>query len=89
MQSRIRNEQLREKIMNPMEAAQLIKDGMVIGTSGFTPSGYPKVVPLALAERVKSTNEKMKLTLYSGASLGPEVDGAWAEAGILAKRLPY
>jgi len=89
MQSRIRNEQLKEKIMNPMEACKLIKDGMVIGTSGFTPSGYPKVVPLALADRVKSSKEKMKLTLYSGASLGPEVDGAWAEAGIIAKRLPY
>ena len=89
MQSRIRNEQLKEKIMSPMEACKLIKDGMVIGTSGFTPSGYPKVVPLALAERVKTDNEKMKLTLYSGASLGPEVDGAWAEAGIIAKRLPY
>lgn len=36
------------------EAAQnLIKDGDNVGTSGFTPSGYPKAVPLALAEKVK------------------------------------
>ncbi|MEI6858136.1 acetyl-CoA hydrolase/transferase family protein [Psychrilyobacter sp.] len=89
MQSRIRNEKLKEKIMSPMEACKIIKNGMVVGTSGFTPSGYPKVVPLALAERVKESKEIMKLTLYSGASLGPEVDGAWAEAGIIAKRLPY
>ncbi|MCY6371917.1 acetyl-CoA hydrolase/transferase family protein [Clostridium ganghwense] len=86
---RIRNKELLGKIMSAEEASTLIKDGMVIGASGFTPSGYPKAVPFALAERVKATDEKMKLTLYSGASLGPEVDGAWAEAGIIAKRLPY
>ncbi|WMJ82378.1 acetyl-CoA hydrolase/transferase family protein [Clostridium sp. MB40-C1] len=86
---RIRNNELLEKVMTAEEAINFIQDGMVIGTSGFTPSGYPKVVPLTLAEKVKKTGEKMKLTLYSGASLGPEVDGAWAEAGIIAKRLPY
>ncbi|MCY6960659.1 acetyl-CoA hydrolase/transferase family protein [Clostridium brassicae] len=86
---RIRNKELLEKVMIAEEAIKHIKDGMVIGTSGFSPSGYPKVVPLTLAEKIKKTGEKMKLTLYSGASLGPEVDGAWAEAGIIAKRLPY
>ncbi|MCY6484319.1 acetyl-CoA hydrolase/transferase family protein [Clostridium aestuarii] len=86
---RIRNKELFNKMMSAEEASNLIKDGMVIGASGFTPSGYPKAVPLALAERVKKSGKKMKITLYSGASLGPEVDGAWGEAGIIAKRLPY
>ncbi|MCK5779955.1 MAG: acetyl-CoA hydrolase/transferase family protein [Psychrilyobacter sp.] len=89
MESRIRKIELRERVTTPLEASNFIKDGMVIGTSGFTPSGYPKVVPLALAERVVTSKEDMKITLYSGASLGPEVDGAWAKAGIIAKRLPY
>jgi succinyl-CoA:acetate CoA-transferase len=76
-------------IASAEEAADLIKDGMVIGASGFTPSGYPKAVPLALAERVKKTGERLKASLYTGASAGPELDGAWAEAGIVSKRLPY
>ncbi|MEK6264467.1 MAG: acetyl-CoA hydrolase/transferase family protein [Clostridium sp.] len=86
---RIRNACLESKIMSAEEAATLIKDKMVVGVSGFTPSGYPKAVPLALATRVKATGEKMKLTLYSGASVGPEIDKAWVEAGIMSKRLPY
>jgi succinyl-CoA:acetate CoA-transferase len=31
-------------------AARLIKTGMTVGMSGFTIVGYPKAVPLALAE---------------------------------------
>ncbi|MEG1584973.1 MAG: acetyl-CoA hydrolase/transferase C-terminal domain-containing protein, partial [Anaerovorax sp.] len=75
--------------MSAEEAAKLVRDGMVIGVSGFTPSGYPKAVPLAVAERAKTGGEKFKVTLYTGASVGPEIDGAWAEAGIIKKRLPY
>ncbi|MGK0466100.1 acetyl-CoA hydrolase/transferase family protein [Clostridium sp.] len=86
---RIRNACLESKIVSAEEASTLIKDKMVVGVSGFTPSGYPKAVPLALATRVKATGEKMKLTLYSGASVGPEIDKAWVDAGIMAKRLPY
>ncbi|WP_231701842.1 acetyl-CoA hydrolase/transferase family protein [Crassaminicella thermophila] len=89
LDNRIRNKELFNKVMTAEEASKFIHDEMVIGVSGFTPSGYPKAVPLALAERVKQSGEKMHLALYSGASLGPEVDGAWAEAGIIAKRLPY
>lgn len=86
---RIRNEELKKKVVSAEKAAELIKNDMVIGVSGFTPSGYPKAVPLALAERVKMSGEEMKLTLYTGASVGPEIDGAWAQAGIISKRLPY
>ncbi|EQK76705.1 acetyl-CoA hydrolase/transferase N-terminal domain protein [Clostridioides difficile CD111] len=88
LSGRLRNKELCDLIMNADEAAKIIEDGMVIGVSGFTPSGYPKAVPLAVSERAKS-GEKIKLTVYSGASLGPEVDGAWSEAGIIERRLPY
>lgn len=77
LSGRLRNKELCDLIMNADEAAKIIEDGMVIGVSGFTPSGYPKAVPLAVSERAKS-GEKIKLTVYSGASLGPEVDGAWS-----------
>ncbi len=89
LEERIRNTALMNKITDDERASSLIKDGMTVAVSGFTPSGYPKAVPVALANRVKKENVKMKLNLFSGASLGPEIDKAWTEAGIISKRLPY
>lgn len=87
--NRIRNDKLYKKITNAYDASLLIEDGMVIGVSGFTPSGYPKAVPLALAERIQKQDSKLKVSLYSGASLGPEIDKAWTDAGIISRRVPY
>ena len=87
LSARIRNQALREKIISAEAAASLIKAGMNIGTSGFTPSGYPKAVPLALAERIRQ--EKFTVNLWTGASVGKELDAALAEVGGIAKRLPY
>lgn len=84
---RLRCDKIRSKIMTADEAAKLIKDGMIIGTSGFTPSGYPKAVPLALAKRAEK--EDFKITLYTGASVGDELDGALSRAGVIKKRIPY
>ena len=40
--------------MTPSEAAhKFFKTGMTVGFSGFTPAGYPKVVPIALADMVE------------------------------------
>lgn len=89
LNERIKNQEVMKKVVSAEVAASLVKDGMVIGVSGFSPSGYPKAVPLALAQRVKDTGEKMKLTLYTGASVGAEIDGAWSEVGIISKRMPY
>ena len=84
---RIRNEQLRSKVVTAEEAATWIKDGMVLGMSGFTRAGDVKVVPLALVEKAKT--ESFKVDVYTGASLGPEVDQYMAEAGIIRKRGPF
>lgn len=84
---RVRNAALRAKIVSAEEAAAAIKPGMNVGTSGFTPAGYPKAVPLALAERIKK--EKFKINLWTGASVGKELDGALAECEGVQKRLPY
>ena len=86
--ARLRNERAFSLLMTADAAAQLVKDGMTIGVSGFTPSGYPKAVPLALAERAKK-GDKFKADLYTGASVGPEIDSAWTEAGIIRRRFPY
>ncbi len=84
---RVRCKALHSKIVTAEEAAAYIKPGMNVGTSGFTPSGYPKVVPTALAERMKK--EPFKINLWTGASTGQEEDGALAEAHGIKFRMPY
>lgn len=83
---------LQSKIKTPEEIAALIEDDEVIACSGFTPAGYPKVIPPAIADRGRRLKEQgysFGLTLYTGASVGDELDGEWARAGITKKRLPY
>ena len=75
------------KVVSPEEAAMHIKDGMIVGMSGFTRAGDAKVVPMALAERAK--REGLKITLMTGASLGSDVDKTLAEAHALSRRLPF
>jgi len=74
--------------MSAEAAAEFIKDGMIIATSGFTPSGYPKSVPKALAKR-KNEGEDLGITLITGASVGDELDGELARSGVLKRRFPY
>ncbi|MBL4926886.1 acetyl-CoA hydrolase/transferase family protein [Fuscibacter oryzae] len=87
MQDRIRNAALHQRIMSAPEAAAMIKDGMVVGMSGFTRAGEAMAVPLALAERAKT--EPLKITLMTGASLGHDLDKILAEAHVTARRMPF
>ncbi|MGL5206619.1 MAG: acetyl-CoA hydrolase/transferase family protein [Acidaminococcaceae bacterium] len=87
IKSRVHCDAALAKITTAEAAAALIKDGMNVGVSGFTPSGYPKAVPLALAERAKT--EPLKINLWTGASVGPEIDSALTNAGVIERRLPY
>lgn len=89
MRKRIRCLKLLDKIVDAETAAAMIKDGMNIGTSGFSPCGYPKAIPLALAKRVRENNEKLQVSLFTGASVGDELDGEWTRAGIIKRRVPY
>lgn len=89
MWERLRDKRLADKIVTAEEAASWIEDGMTIGLSGFTRAGDAKVVPLALAERVKQDNKPFGVNVYTGASLGSDVDAVMAEAGIVNKRLPF
>lgn len=87
IRDRVRNTALHAKIVSAEEAAAIIKPGMNVATSGFTPCGYPKAVPLALAERMKK--EPFQVNLWTGASVGKELDGALAEVNGINRRLPY
>lgn len=87
LKKKLRHEELKSKVVSPEEAAAWITDGMVLGMSGFTRAGDVKVVPLALVEKAKT--EKFKVDVFTGASLGPEVDQYMAQAGIIRKRGPF
>lgn len=84
---RIRDSRLHDRVVTPEEAASWIQDGMTLGLSGFTRAGDVKAVPFALADRAR--HESFKVNVYTGASLGSDVDKLFAEAGILGKRLPF
>ncbi len=85
---RLRHPDLFARITTADVAANLIADGMSVGVSGFTPSGYPKKVTLALAAAVKA-GRRCRINLFSGASVGPEIENALAEVDAVARRTPY
>ena len=84
---RVRNKDLQSKIVTAEEVANWIKPGMTLACSGFTASGYPKAIPMALAERMKK--EPFTVNIWTGASTGSELDGALAEVKGIKQRLPY
>lgn len=78
---------LHSKICSAVQAANLIQDGNIVACSGFTKTGYSKaVLPALCAQKVRF---RQGISLYSGASLGEDLDGALAESGILKKRFPF
>ena len=90
--TRISSPELAAKVMTADDAAAFINPGDSVGMSGFTGAGYPKLVPQALARRIKRAHgfgEDFKIGLWTGASTAPEVDGVLAEVHGIAKRLPY
>ncbi|GBQ29524.1 acetyl-CoA hydrolase/transferase family protein [Gluconacetobacter sacchari] len=90
--SRIRNAAFRAKVTTAEEAATHIRPGSMVGMSGFTGSGYPKAVPQALAaiiEKEKGLGNDFRIRLFTGASTGPELDGALAKVNGISFRMPY
>ncbi len=89
---RIRHAGLRSRVTSAEDAAAIIRNGDTVGMSGFTGSGYPKAVPLALADRIVAEHgagNPFKVRMWTGASTGPELDGALAKADGIDFRLPY
>jgi succinyl-CoA:acetate CoA-transferase len=78
--------------MSAADAATFIASNSTVGMSGFTGSGYPKAVPLALAARIEAEHaagNPFRVRIWTGASTGPELDGALARANGIEFRLPY
>src|SRR5215210_9218740 len=89
---RIQHSGLRRKIVPAEAAAALIPPRGTVGMSGFTGSGYPKEVPLALARRITQANAAgagFRINVWTGASTAPELDGALAAVDGIELRLPY
>ena len=86
-EDRIRRPSLMAKVMSASQAAELFEDGMSVGMSGFTRAGDAKALPLALVERARRA--PLNLTLLTGASLGNDSDGLMANAGVVARRMPF
>jgi len=79
-------------ILTAAEAAEFVQNGYTVGVSGFTASGCPKVVPVAIAERAQREHEagrEFKINLFSGASTNDSIDGALTRAEALNFRAPY
>jgi succinyl-CoA:acetate CoA-transferase len=90
--TRIANAALRAKITTAEEAAQFVKHDMNVGFSGFTGSGYPKVLPGAIAARIAEAHERgeeFKIGVWTGASTAPELDTALAAVDGIKFRTPY
>jgi len=81
-----------DKIMSAEEAAAFIPAGSNVGMSGFTGAGHPKKVPAALAARIseaKAQGDRFAVSVWTGASTAPELDGALAEVEGIDLRMPY
>ncbi|MFD1040108.1 acetyl-CoA hydrolase/transferase family protein [Virgibacillus byunsanensis] len=85
---RIQDPRLQKRVVSAEEAASWIQDGMTLGLSGFTRAGDVKAVPTALINRAEK-GEKFKVNVFTGASLGSDIDKMFAEVGIINKRLPF
>ncbi|ELY40958.1 acetyl-CoA hydrolase/transferase C-terminal domain-containing protein [Natronorubrum sulfidifaciens] len=66
-------------------AASHVDSDAVVAVSGFGAVGYPKALPLALAD----DDRDLELTVVSGGSVGKEIDTALVETGAIARRYPY
>jgi succinyl-CoA:acetate CoA-transferase len=89
---RIGCDKLRAKVVSADIAASLITSGSTVGMSGFTGSGYPKSVPRALAAHIEAEHaagNPFRVRVWTGASTGPELDGALAKVDGIEFRLPY
>lgn len=89
---RVQSRELRKRLSSAEEAAALIAPGSTVGMSGFTGAGYPKAVPRALAQRITEARERgdgFAVSVWTGASTAPELDGLLAAADGIDLRMPY
>ena len=83
---------MRFSIMTAEEAASLVNNYDNVGFSGFTAAGCPKSIPSAIAKRAYKEHEKgnpFSIGIFTGASTGDPIDGAFARANAVKFRTSY
>lgn len=83
---------MRYKIITAEEAASYINHDDNVGFSGFTASGSPKVIPMAIAQKAESEHaagRPFQIGMFTGASTSDRLDGALARAKAIKFRTPY
>ncbi|MDR0784218.1 MAG: succinate CoA transferase [Propionibacteriaceae bacterium] len=79
------------KLCTGAQAAAMIEPGDTVGVSGFAGSGHPKVVPIALAERIGQAHDRgedFQINLLSVATAA-ELDSALVAVDGIKLRMPY
>jgi succinyl-CoA:acetate CoA-transferase len=90
--SRLRYKAVADRVMSAEDAAAFVAPGDHVGMSGFTGSGHPKAVPAALVGRVTEAaarGDRFAISVWTGSSTAPELDGALAAADGIDLRMPY
>jgi succinyl-CoA:acetate CoA-transferase len=90
--SRIQCKAVADKVMSAEEAAAFIAPGDHVGMSGFTGFGYPKAVPAELVRRAvdeAGRGDRFAVSVWTGSSTAPELDGAMAAVDGIDLRMPY
>ncbi|MDT4962501.1 MAG: succinyl-CoA:acetate CoA-transferase [Pseudonocardiales bacterium] len=83
---------LDDRVMTAEQAAAFIAPGSHVGMSGFTGAGYPKAVPAALVRRISEAKQRgtpFTVSVWTGASTAPDLDGALASVDGIDLRMPY
>lgn len=75
-------------LQDPETIAEAIPNDATLVVSGFGSVGYPKTIPLALAD-VARAGRDLSLTVVSGGSVGAEIDVELVEADAIDRRFPY
>ncbi|MFB6310470.1 MAG: acetyl-CoA hydrolase/transferase C-terminal domain-containing protein [Salinirussus sp.] len=65
-------------------AAAAVPDAATVMVSGFGGVGYPKAIPLTLAE----ADRDLALTVITGGGVGDEIDAAMVEGNAISRRYP-
>ena len=90
--SRLGCKAVADRVMSAEDAAAFVAPGDHVGMSGFTGSGHPKAVPAALVGRVTEAaarGDRFTISVWTGSSTAPELDGALAAADGIDLRMPY
>ena len=89
--SRLRCKVLADRVMSAEDAAALIAPGDHVGMSGFTGSAIRRPCPRR-CDRVTEAPQRgngFAVSVWTGASTAPELDGALAAVDGIELRMPY